>query len=148
MKIGTSTFALTAAIVTVVVGVLALGAWFARIAVITYMSNPHTYGDVEVTPHGYTLGGPLTHSWDSVTVKQGDNVYTVKDFNLDITILGEDKGGKVSLGEFAASIKTSPDSSDKDKKRDPIGEIAFPEKAKFPSVFARVSRSMSVLSGL
>ena len=102
MKIGTSTFALTAAIVTVVVGVLALGAWFTRIAVITYLSNPHTYGDVEVTPHGYTLGGPLTHSWDSVTVKQGDNVYTVKDFNLDITILGEGKGGKVSLVKAAA----------------------------------------------
>ena len=116
---------------TVVVGVLALGAWFTRVAVITYMSNPHTYGDVEVTPHGYTLGGPLTHSWDSVTVKQGDNVFTVKDFNLDITILGDDKGGKVSLGEFSASIKTNPDSSDKNKKKDPIGEIAFPEKAKF-----------------
>ena len=116
---------------TVVVGVLALSAWFARIALITYMSNPHTYGDVEVTPHGYELGGLLTHSWDSVTVKQGDNVYTVKDFALDITILGDDKGGKLSLGEFAASVKTSPDTSGKDKKKDPMEAIAFPEKVKF-----------------
>jgi len=120
---------LTAAIVSVVVGVLALGAWFLYIALITYLSSSHTYGDVEVTPYGYNLGGPLTHSWDSLTIKQGENVYTVKNFNLDVTLLGDEKGGSVSLGELSASIKTGTDTSA--TKSEPLGELAFPEKAKF-----------------
>ena len=59
---------------TVVVGVLALSAWFAYIAFDTYLSTPHTYGDVEVTPYGHQMDGLLTHSWDSVTVKQGERI--------------------------------------------------------------------------
>ena len=88
MKKSTSTFPITAAIVTVVVGVLALNAWFARIALITFLSSPHTFGEVEITPYGYELGGPLTHSWDSLTVKTGANTFTVSKFDLDITVLG------------------------------------------------------------
>ena len=130
LKKRTSTFSLTAAAVTVVVGVLAAGAWFARIALITYLSSPHTYGDVEVTPYGYNLGGLLTHSWDSVTVKQGENVFTVRKFDLDVTILGDSPNGTISLDEFSASIKTNADASKK-KTKEPLGEIEFPEKAKF-----------------
>ena len=131
LKNVTSTFPLTAAIVTVVVGVLALGAWFARIAVITYMSNPHTYGDVEVTPYGYELGGPLTHSWDSVVVKQGENSYTVRNFKMDVTLLGDNKGANIALAEFEAQIKTDPSAKDEKKPKTPMEAIEFPEKAKF-----------------
>ena len=120
---------LTAAIVTVVVGVLALGAWFLYIAFITYMSSPHTYGDVEVTPFGYDAKGPLTHSWDSVIVKQGENTFTVKGVDIDITLLGDGKGANLALNEFAANVKTDPNKEDENK--DPLGEIALPEKAKF-----------------
>ena len=116
---------------TVVVGVLALSAWFAYIAFDTYLSTPHTYGDVEVTPYGHQMDGLLTHSWDSVTVKQGENTYTVRDFKMDVTLLGNSKGASVDLGEFEAQIKTDPNAKSEKKPKTPMEAIEFPEKAKF-----------------
>ena len=116
---------------TVVVGVLALGAWFTRIAAITYLSNPHTYGDVEVTPYGYEPGGPLTHSWDSVVVKQGENTYTVKNFSMDISLFGDDKSANIAVGELDVQIKTDPNKKSKKEPKTPMEAIEFPEKAKF-----------------
>ena len=114
---------MTAAIVTVVVGVLALGAWFLYVAFTTYLSSPHTYGDVEVTPYGHQLGGLLTHSWDSVVVKQGNNTYTVRDFSMDVSIFGDNKGANVSLGELEAQIKTDPNAKSDKKPKTPMDAI-------------------------
>ena len=113
---------------TVVVGVLALSAWFVRIALITFLSSPHTFGEVEITPYGYELGGPLTHSWDSLTVKTGENTFTVSKFDLDITVLGDSSGVKLALGSFKAEIQG--DSTKKEEKTT-MPELTFPEKAKF-----------------
>ena len=122
---------MTAAIVTVVVGVLALGAWFLYVTFTTYLSSPHTYGDVEVTPYGHQLGGLLTHSWDSVVVKQGNNTYTVRNFSMDVSIFGDNKGANVSLGELEAQIKTEPSAKGGKKPKTPMEAIEFPDKAKF-----------------
>ena len=113
---------------TVVVGVLALSAWFVRIALITFLSSPHTFGEVEITPYGYELGGPLTHSWDSLTIKTGDNTFTVSKFDLDITVLGDSSGVKLALGTFKADIHG--DTTEK-KEKTSMPELSFPEKAKF-----------------
>ena len=119
---------------TVVVGVLALGAWFAYIAVTTYLSSPHTYGDVEVIPHGYNIKGLLTHSWDSVTVKQGGNTYTVRNFSLDVSIFSEKRGANVALGELEVQVKTAPSTPQEGgapQGQDPKEAFKFPDKFKF-----------------
>lgn len=113
---------------TVVVGVLALSAWFARIALITFLSSPHTFGDVEITPHGYKLGGLLTHSWDSISVKTGENTFSVSDLDLDVTIFGDSSKVKLNLGSFKADIHSG--TPEKAEKSEPP-ELSFPEKAKF-----------------
>ena len=118
---------------TVVVGVLALGAWFAYIALTTYLSTPHTYGDVEVIPYGHNIKGLLTHSWDSVTVKQGGNTYTVRNFSMDVSILSEKKGATVEIGELDVQVNTNTPSSkpQNGSSKGPTEALEFPDKVKF-----------------
>lgn len=114
---------------TVVVGVLAAGAWFLYVGVQTFLSTSHDFGGVEVTPYGYHMGGPLEHSWDSVMVKKGESTFFVRKLDIDISVFSGEHGAILSAGDFIANVQT--DSTAKDSSSEPIGEIVFPEKAKF-----------------
>ena len=124
----TSTFAGTAVITAVVVGVLALLAWFSYVAFKTYLETPHTYGDTKVTPFGHQMDGPLTHSWDSVQVETNGTVVTIRGADFDFSILGDNKGLSVKGAEVDIKITTDSTAKTGEKSNKPK---EFPDKAKF-----------------
>ena len=124
----TSTFGITAVIVTAIVGALALCAWFSYVLFKTYLESPHTYGETTVTPFGHQMDGPLTHSWDSLQIETNGTVVTLKNIAFDVTILGDEKGLKAMANEVNVNIDL--DAPDKPKPPDE-SPPTFPSRAKF-----------------
>lgn len=130
LKKTASTFLVYAAFITAVVGALALCAWLGYSVLNSYLSSPHTYGDVEFVPYGHTQESFLTHKFDSVAVTKGDNKFVVRDAYFDLTVLSDSKGLTLSAGNV--DIHLQPDSTAPPEQPDTSNTIpTFPEKAKF-----------------
>lgn len=128
---GKPTFLITAVIATVVVGVIALGAWLVHAIAMKYLSSPHTYSGVTVTPYGHKMESLLEHSFDSLHISKDGTEITVVNPNLDVTLLGENRGVDLKLDKVDAFIQLPPaDTAKKDVKdtADPV----FPEDLRIP----------------
>ena len=142
MKKNTSTFKFTAAIATVIVGVLALCAWLGHSVLVSYLSSTHTYNGVEVTPYGHRMEGLLTHSFDSIAVKQGNSTYVVRKLDFDLTVVGDSKGLALKADAVELDIKSTENS--KDKQDSATGPPSIPEELKFYLPVSVEANSLSV----
>lgn len=128
MKKVKSSFAVTAVITSVIVGALALCAWFSKNFLENYLNSMHSYGSVTVIPYGHHAEGVLTHSWDSLKISTEGNSISITGPSLDLTIWGENKGGIVSANKIEVTLL--PDSTQDSSSAKLEGTIRFPEKAK------------------
>lgn len=127
-----------------IVGALALCAWFGYFAFKTYLETPHTYGETTVTPYGHKMDGLLTHAWDSVRVESKGSTVTIRDADFDVTILGEQKGLTLNTGDIDLSL-----GQDTTTKEDSISldGIQFPNRAKFYIPVSANVKSLQVNAG-
>lgn len=129
MKRITSTFFGAAGLTTAIVGVLALCVWFGYVTFKTYLETPHTYGETTITPYGHHMDGIISHSWDSIKVKNGAQQVTVHDADFRLNIFGDNKGLNVSSSEI--NVELSAKDSLKETSPPAAEAPQFPEKAKF-----------------
>ena len=94
-----SIFAVKSVLMTVIVGAVALGVWYAHFAIQQILSSPHTFGDVTIIPYGHSQNNLLDHYYDSILVQKGPSTYMIRGPHLDITILGEKKGVVLDVNE-------------------------------------------------
>ena len=133
MKSILSIFAIKAAVATAVVGAVAVGVWYVHFAVENLLSSPHTFGNVTITPYGHRQNNLLDQFYDSIKVEQGQSTYMVRNPHLDITILGENRGIVLDVGEVSANFV--PDTATKAVAKDTakaLEAIEFPEKVRIP----------------
>ena len=133
MKSILSIFFVKAAIVTAIVGAVAVGAWYVHFFIEQQLSSPHTFGNVTITPYGHRQNNLLDQYYDSILVQQGQSTYMIRKPHLDVTILGENKGALLDIAEvsanFVSDTTTSKPAAKDTSKSEPI---AFPEKIKIP----------------
>ena len=115
---------------TVVVGVLALATWFLSIVLKSYLSSPHTFGTVTITPLGYDPQGFLTHHYDALIIENESFAVSITNFNLDITLFDEDKGVKVGAEEIGMQLKANKEAPKKTAPQK-MGKLEFPSRIKF-----------------
>ena len=113
---------------TVIVGAIALGVWYIHFAIEEMLSSPHTFGDVTITPYGHRQNNLLDHFYDSVLVQKGKSTYMIRNPHLDVTILGENKGVVLDVGEVDINQVSDTTSSDSLK----IEAVELPERLQFP----------------
>lgn len=123
-----TTFVGTAVIATVVVGAIALGVWFCRALLERFLSTPHTFAGVTVSPYGHSMESLLTHSFDSLIVSVNGTEVKVVNPNLDVTILGDSKGVNLDVEKVDAKIQIPENPDTTEKEIEPV----FPDKLKFP----------------
>lgn len=123
------TFLGTAVIATVVVGVIALGVWFSRALLERYLSTPHTFSGVTVTPYGHKMESLLEHSFDSLQISKDGTEITIVKPNLDITLLGENRGVELDVEKVDALIQLSNESKPSKDTATP----EFPESLRIPA---------------
>lgn len=114
---------------TVIVGALALCAWFARITFKTYLETPHTYGSITVIPFGHDMEGVFLHTWDSLKVKTKKQTYTINKLDFHFSILGENRGLRISSNKVNIEI-TTDNTTQPQSKTNKKQKVAFPEKIK------------------
>ena len=133
MKSILSIFAVKAVVITTVVGAVALGVWYVHFAIEELLSTPHTFGNVTITPYGHSQNNLLDHFYDSIKVEQGQSTYMIRGPHLDVTILGENRGIVLDVGEVSANFvpDTTTKSSGKDTTK-ALEAIEFPDKIRVP----------------
>ena len=133
MKSILSIFAVKAVVITTVVGAIALGVWYVHFAIEELLSTPHTFGNVTITPYGHSQNNLLDHFYDSIKVEQGQSTYMIRGPHLDVTILGENRGIVLDVGEVSANFvpDTTTKSSGKDTTK-ALEAIEFPDKIRVP----------------
>lgn len=104
MKKRKQTFFGTAFFATAAVGAIALGVWFVHAFVERYLSAPHTFSGVTITPYGHNTQSLLEHSFDSLFISTDSTEVKIINPNLDITILGENRGVSLKMDHVDAFI--------------------------------------------
>ena len=125
-----TTFVGTAVVATAVVGAIALGVWFAHALLERFLSTPHTFAGVTITPYGHSMESLLTHHFDSLRVSANGSEFTITDPNLDITLLGTERGVKLDIQKLDANINI-PENKAKAQESNKAAP-QFPENLKIP----------------
>lgn len=113
----------------VVVGAIAVGAWFCRALFERFLATPHTISGVTISPYGHKMNGLLTHSFDSIKVEIDGTEIRVTNPTLDITLLGESKGISLDMDTVDAAIEISKDSK---PQNDTLNIPPFPDDLQIP----------------
>ena len=130
MKNATSTYIRPAVITTAIVGVLALCTWLSDYLLDVFLSSPHKFGSLEITPTGHTQDGYLTHHWDSIEITKDGNTVILRNADIDITLFQKDRNIKLKTEEIQASITTAGPPKEKEVQVD-SSPPALPDYAKF-----------------
>ena len=130
MKNATSTYIRPAVITTAIVGVLALCTWLSDYLLDVFLSSPHKFGSLEITPTGHTQDGYLTHHWDSIEITKDGNTVILRNADIDITLFQENRNIKLKTEEMQASITTAGPPKEKEVQED-SSPPALPDYAKF-----------------
>lgn len=131
MKKRKQTFFGTAFFATAAVGAIALGVWFVHAFVERYLSTPHTFSGVTITPYGHNAQSLLEHSFDSLFISTDSTEVKIINPNLDITILGENRGVSLKMDHVDAFIAI-PQSDTLSATKDTTNP-AFPDNLRFPA---------------
>lgn len=131
MKKAKPTFFGTAVVATVIVGVIALGVWFAHAFIERFLNTPHTFSGITVTPYGHNTETLLIHSFDSLKIDKDSTSVTIVGPRIDVTLLGENRGLSLEIAKVDAYIQLPP--ADSAKKTKDTTSLAFPEKLKIPA---------------
>lgn len=112
-----------AAITTAIVGILSLGVWFLHFSIEQFISTPHTYENIEITPYGHKRISFLEHTYDSILVNIDKTTIKVRALHLDITPFGEEKNVKLDIDEVETRIPVDTGNVVKEQKTfsEPIG---------------------------
>jgi hypothetical protein len=123
-----------AAIMTAIVGAVAVGVWYVHFAIEELLSTPHTFGNVTITPYGHRQNNLLDHFYDSIKVEQGLSTYMVRGPHLDITPFGENKGILLEVNGVSANLvqDTAKAKTTAVKDTSKLEAIAFPDKIRIP----------------
>jgi len=130
LKNATSTYIRPAVITTAIVGVLALCTWLSDYLLDVFLSSPHKFGSLEITPSGHTQDGYLTHHWDSIEITKDGNTVILRNADIDITLFQENRNIKLKTEEIQASITTAGPPKEKEVQED-SSPPALPDYAKF-----------------
>ena len=79
-------------------GALALCTWLSDYLLDVILSSPHSFGSLEISPHGHRQDGYLTHHWDSIAIKNGENTFILRNTDLDITLFQENRNIQLQAG--------------------------------------------------
>lgn len=126
------TFYGTAVFATIVVGAIAFGVWFVHAFVERYLSTPHTFSGVTITPYGYKTESLLEHSFDSLHISKDGNEITLVNPTIDVTLLGEHRGLDLRIDDVDAYVVIPQTDSTKDAVKDTTTP-AFPDNIRFPA---------------
>ena len=129
MKRILSIFAVKSVLMTVIVGAIALGVWYVHFAVEELLSSPHTFGDVTITPYGHHQNNLFDQYYDSILVQKGQSSYMIRKPHLDITILGENRGVVLDVGEVDINQVADTTSGDSSSTVEPF---ELPDRIQFP----------------
>ena len=132
MKSLLSIFLVKAAVMTAIVGAIALGVWYVHFAIEEVLSSPHTFGDVTITPYGHRQNNLLDHFYDSILVEKGPSKYMVRGPHLDITPFGDDRGIILDVKEVSANQVLDSAASETEKDSSKIEPIEFPDNVRIP----------------
>lgn len=132
MKSLLSIFAVKAAVMTAIVGAIALGVWYVHFAIEEVLSSPHTFGDVTITPYGHRQNNLLDHFYDSILVEKGPSKYMIRGPHLDITPFGDDRGIILDVKEVSANQVLDSTASETEKDSSKIEPIEFPDNVRIP----------------
>ncbi len=130
MKNRTSTFLRPAVITTAIVGALALCTWLSDYLLDVILSSPHSFGSLEISPHGHRQDGYLTHHWDSIAIKKGENTFILRNTDLDITLFQENRNIQLQAGEVNVNISSAGPPKEKNVETD-SSPPSLPEQVKF-----------------
>lgn len=131
MKKRISSFVGTAVLTTAIVGALAIGAWFARALLERFLSTPHTFAGVTVTPYGHSMEDLLTHSFDSLKIAvQGHDIH-ISGLDLEVTLLKKPRSASLKVDSVNAFVQL-PEEKKKNKVKKDNSPPAFPEDLRFP----------------
>ena len=132
MKSLLSIFLVKAAVMTAIVGAIALGVWYVHFAIEEVLSSPHTFGDVTITPYGHRQNNLLDHFYDSILVEKGPSKYIVRGPHLDITPFGDNRGIILDVKEVSANQVLDSAASETEKDSSKIEPIEFPDNVRIP----------------
>ena len=82
------------------------------------LSSPHSFGSLEISPHGHRQDGYLTHHWDSIAIKNGENTFILRNTDLDITLFQENRNIQLQAGEVNVSISSAGPPKEKNVETD------------------------------
>ena len=111
-------------------GVLALCTWLSDYLLDVFLSSPHSFGSIEISPHGHRQDGYLTHHWDSLAIRTGENTFVLRNTDLDITLFQESRNIQLHTDEINASISSAGPPKEKNVETD-LSPPSLPEHAKF-----------------